>query len=244
MRPARSSGGAIGYARAVTSRAFRRLCLAVAGALVAGCVPSLGRCVLEAASGRVVDRDTGEPIAGAEVVEWIRGAGRMGGPQPELHARFATSDAEGRFAFERAFAPGPRLWFSKNYGPSYSFYHPSYGLIHGGEPGSAAQIVLRGSLRDSAARLADLPPYCRGEHPGAGARHLAAVACPPEAHASWPDGTPRASGELDPQGRRTGIWTFHYERGAPAARGEYRSGAPTGVWEFFDRRGRRAGAAP
>jgi hypothetical protein len=52
-------------------------------ALVVGCVPSLVPCVLDGARGRVVDRDTGEPIAGATVIEWWRGAGRMGGPQPD-----------------------------------------------------------------------------------------------------------------------------------------------------------------
>lgn len=200
--------------------------------------------MFEAARGRVVDRDTGEPIADATVIEWWRGAGRMGGPQPEVHARVRKSDAEGRFAFESARAPGPRLWFTKTYGPSYSFYHPSYGLEHGGEARAGEDLVLRGSLRDSAARLADLAPYCRGEPEGAGARRLAEAACPQGAHATWPDGAPRVRGETDPQGRRTGIWTFHYEDGSLAARGEYRGGAPVGAWEFFDRAGRRGGSAP
>jgi len=206
-------------------------------------VPSLGPCVLEGAGGRVVDRDTGEPIAGATVIERWLGAGRMGGPQPEVHARSTQSDAQGGFAFAAGPAPGPRLWFTKTYGPSYSFYHPSYGLEHGGEAPAGEELVLRGSLRDSAARLADLAPYCRGEHEGRGARRLAEVACPLDAHATWPNGSPRTQGETDPQGRRTGIWTFHHQDGSLAARGEYRAGAPVGAWEFFDRRGRRTGPA-
>jgi hypothetical protein len=228
----------------VTTRTLRRAWLLAAAALLAGCVPSLGPCVLDGARGRVVDRDTGEPIAGATVIEWWRGAGRMGGPQPEVYARSATSDAEGRFGFERERAPGPRLWLTKTYGPSYSFYHPSYGLEHGGEPRAGEELVLRGSLQDSAARLADLAPYCRGEHEGPGARRLAEVACPPAAHAAWPDGTPRTQGETDPQGRRTGTWTFHYEGGSLAARGGYVGGAPTADWEFFDRSGRPVRSAP
>ena len=243
-RESREGGAPSATLARVAARTLRRASLLVAAALLAGCVPSLGPCVLEGAGGRVADRDAGEPIADAEVIEWYRGAGRMGGPQPEVHARFAKSDAQGRFAFARARAPGPRLWFTKTYGPTYSFYHPSYGLEHGGEARAGEELVLRGSLRDSAARLADLAPYCRGEHEGAGARHLAQVACPLGARATWRDGTPRAWGEADPQGRRTGTWTFHYEGGSLAARGEYRSGAPVGVWEFFDRSGRRVGTEP
>jgi hypothetical protein len=214
-----------------------------AAAFLAGCVPSLGPCVLEEASGRVVDRDTGEPIAGATVIERWRGAGRMGGPQPDVHARVAKSDAEGRFVFVRSGARNPRLWFTKTYGPTYDFYHPSYGLEPGGEARPGEELVLRGSLRDSAARLAELPPYCLGRREGALARRLVEAACPLEAHATWPDGTPRARGETDPQGRRTGIWTFHREDGSLAARGGGRVGAPVGAWEFFDRSGRRVATA-
>lgn len=226
----------------MAKRTFRRAGLVVAAVLLAGCVPSLGPCVLEGMSGRVVDRDTGEPIAGATVIEWWRGAGRMGGPPPEVHARSAKSDEQGRFVFPSGPAPGPRLWFTKTYGPSYSFYHPSYGLEHGGEPRPGEDLVLRGSLQDSAARLADLAPYCRGEHQGKGAQRLAEAACPPGAHAAWPNGTPRTRGATDAQGRRTGIWTFLYEDGSVAARGPYLDGAPSGDWEFFDRHGRRMGS--
>lgn len=207
--------------------------------MLTGCVPSLGPFVLDAAQGRVRDRDTGEPLRGAEVIEWYRGAGRMGGPQPELHARWARTDTEGRFAFSRELAWNARLWLLKSYGPSYSFYHPSYGLEHGARRAAEGGLLLEGSLRDSALRLEALAPWCRGEHEGAGARHLAEAACPPDAHAAWPDGTPRASGETDARGLRVGTWTFHYEDGMLAARGEYRAGAPRGAWEHYDRRGRR-----
>lgn len=207
-------------------------------ACLLGCVPSLGPFVLDAAEGRVRDRDTGEPLRDAEVIEWYRGAGRMGGPQPELYARFARSDAGGRFAFPRQTAWSARLWLLKSYGPAYSFYHPSYGLEHGARRSPASdELLLEGSLRDSAARLEALAPWCRGEHEGRGARRIAELACPPREHERWPDGTPRARGDVDARGRRIGTWTFFYEDGTVAARGRYQDGAPLGAWEHYDRRG-------
>lgn len=215
--------------------------VAATASLLGGCVPSLGPFILDSARGRVIDQDTGEPIRGAEVIEWYRGAGSAGGPQPHYYARWTRSDREGRFAFGRAFAPSLRLWVLKTYGPTYSFYHPSYGLEHGGgrpERNVEPEVILRGSLRHSAQRLADLVPFCRGERSDRGARHLQQVACPPEAHTTYANGTPRATGDTDERGRRTGVWTFYYEEGKVAARGEYQAGAPRGTWEFRDRDGR------
>jgi len=163
---------------ALAPRPVLPLTLALAAALAA-CVPGPGVLVLRAASGRVLDRESGAPIEGATVVEWWRGAGRMGGPQPTYHARFATSDAGGRFGFPRALAPSPRMWLQKTYGPSYGFFHPRYGLVHGGEPAEGAAPELSGSLAEAELRRADLAPVCAPRPAEHWQRELARVACPP-----------------------------------------------------------------
>ncbi len=157
-------------------RLRRSLLAALALAPLAGCVPGPGPFVLDAVEGRVVDRDSGAPIAGAEVIEWWRGAG-SGGPAPHQHARWTTTDADGRFALPREMSPSPRMWVLRTYGPTYSFYHPRYGLEHGGERPERGDLVLRGSLAVAEQRLANLAPICRGERDDPGARHLAEVAC-------------------------------------------------------------------
>jgi hypothetical protein len=141
------------------------------------CQPSLGPFVLEAAAGRVVDDDTGAPIADAEVIEWHRGAG-SGGSQPTYHARWATTDASGGFSFSREVAPSVRMWLLRTYDATYSFYHPDYGLEHAGSMPEEGSLVLRGSRARAAMRRANLDPICRGEADDPGSRHLAAVACP------------------------------------------------------------------
>lgn len=150
------------------------LALALLGS---GCLPSPGPFVLGAIQGRVLDEDTGRPIAGAEVFEWHRGAGR-GGSQPIYHARWTQSDEQGRFALPRACSPSPRMWLLRTYAPTYSFYHPDYGLERGPASVDPEALVLRGSRRRAEIRRGDLAPYCRGEHDDAGSRHLAAIACP------------------------------------------------------------------
>ncbi len=141
-----------------------------------GCVPSPGPFSLAAAEGTVVDRDTGRGIADAWVVQWYRGGGVPGASQPEYHARFAQTDAAGRFAFASAPAPSPRMWMLRTYGPSYSFFHGDYGLLHAGVQ-AGPEVSLSGSLRDAALRRADLDPYCQGRIRGPGARRLAELAC-------------------------------------------------------------------
>jgi hypothetical protein len=112
------------------------------------------------------------------VIEWWHGAGR-GGPQPTYHARFATSDAEGRFAFPRACAPSPRMWLLRTYGPSYGFFHPEYGLVRAGEPAPGQTPVLEGSREEAELRRADLAPVCAPRPDERWQRELAEIACPP-----------------------------------------------------------------
>jgi len=219
----------------------------VVGTLATTAVPaSAVTLFLDAARGRVVDEDTGEPIPDARVIQWWHGAGAMGEPAPSLHARLAVSDERGRFAFERALAPSPWMWVSRTYGPTYGFYHPSYGLETGTPrrvetPGAhEPALVLQGSLRRSHLRLAEVRAYCHGRREGdAAAPRLREIACPLEAHEVWPTGVPRAEGERDARGRRTGTWTFHYADGSVAARGAYRAGGAVGEWTFYDRSGER-----
>ncbi len=152
---------------------------AAALVLLAGCVPSPGPFVLPPLEGRVVDTDTGAPIADAEVVaRWV-GGGVPGSARPEYHARWTRSDAAGRFRLEGGLAPSPRMWLLRTYGPELLFFHPGYGLVRSGVPEDPARVLLRGSRASAEARLRDLDPFCRGEVAGAGARHLAEVACGP-----------------------------------------------------------------
>jgi hypothetical protein len=154
--------------------------LALAASLAfAACVPGPGVLVMSAREGRVVDRETGAPIAGATVIEWWRGAGRGGGPQPTYHARFTESDADGRFGFPRAVAPSPRMWLLRTYGPSYGFFHPGYGLVRGGEAAPGDAIALSGSREEAELRRADLAPVCAPAPRERWQRELARIACPP-----------------------------------------------------------------
>lgn len=145
----------------------------------AACVPGPGVFVMRAAEGRVLDRESGEPIAGARVIEWWRGAGGGGGPQPTYHARFTHSDADGRFGFPRAVAKSPRMWLLRTYGPSYGFFHPDYGLVRGGEPAAGEPVVLSGSRAEAELRRADLAPVCAPHPREEWERELARSACPP-----------------------------------------------------------------
>lgn len=159
------------------ARAGRLAFLSVAALVLgAACVPSFGPFRLPAVEGMVADLESGEPIPGAEVFEWHRGAGLPGASQPVYHVRWTTTDTDGRFAFSEKLAPSPRMWALRTYDAKYDFFHPSYGLQRGGKADHGA-MTLRGSLTRAAQSLRDVAPYCRGEHDDEGARHLAELAC-------------------------------------------------------------------
>lgn len=150
--------------------------------MFAACVPGGGTCRLPALEGRVVDAGTGAPIADATVIEWWRGAGVGGAPQPTRYARFATSDASGRFAFPAQMAPDPRMWVTRVYAPSHGFVHPTYGFVRGPEErGAGGALVLRGSLADAPARRSDLEALCTTASGEEWERELARRACPARA---------------------------------------------------------------
>ena len=108
-------------------------------------------------------------------MQWHRGAGVPGSTQPVYHARWATTDARGHFALPSAIAPSPRMWFLRTYPPSYSVFHPDYGLQHARAREGPLRIELSSEIAESALR--DVAPYCRGEHDDAGSRRIAEVAC-------------------------------------------------------------------
>jgi hypothetical protein len=119
----------------------------------------------------VVDRDTGAPIAGALVVEeWRTGATVPTDAPPVAHARFATSDAAGRFRFE---AESSGLRCAARERRSYAFAHPDYGLVRAGE---AEPGTLSGSRNDSASQRA-LDALCETAPSGAWQREIATRAC-------------------------------------------------------------------
>jgi len=159
-------------------RAKLRLLGALALGLAA-CVPGPGACRMPAVHGRVVDADTGAPIVDATVVEWWRGAGVAGGPQPTRHARFAVTDAEGRFAFPAAVAPSARMWALRVYEPSHGFAHPDYGLVRPPERRDAdGGLLLHGSRRDAPARRGDLEVLCTTPPREPWERELTQRVCP------------------------------------------------------------------
>jgi hypothetical protein len=150
----------------------------VALAAALACAPGAGPFELEAIRGRVVDRDTGAPIAGAEVIQWWRGGSGPSDVQAVAHARFARSDGQGRFAFPRETVRSPRVWALKTYGPSWTFAHTRYGLVHGGYREGPGTVRLEGLLRDARARLLDLEAACNARGDDAVSRHLARTSCP------------------------------------------------------------------
>jgi hypothetical protein len=152
------------------------------GALLVGlaaCVPGPGACRLPALHGRVVDADTGAAIPEATVIEWWRGAGVAGGPQPTRHLRFAVTDGEGRFAFPAEAAPSASLCALRAYEPTHGFAHPRYGLVRGAASRDAdGALVLRGSLSDATARRGDLQAACTTASRDEWERELASRICP------------------------------------------------------------------
>lgn len=164
---------------------IRRAPLVLLALAATACVPSPGPFVLTAASGRVVDADSGEPVAEALVLEWYRGGGVSDAARPVYHSRWTWTGADGRFELPRRASPSPRMWLLRTYGPSYDFYHPRYGLVRG-PTAPDGEVVLRGHRAQAEARRADLAPFCRGEREGRAARKLAEVACVPR-----PDRAPR-----------------------------------------------------
>jgi hypothetical protein len=142
-----------------------------------GCVPGLGPFALPAVEGRAIDRESREPIRGAEIVQVYRSAGTAGAEPPVLHSRWTRTDAQGSFAFGSELAPGPWMWLLDNYDPRYDLYHPDYGLVRGPST-DAARVELEASLDQAEQRHMDLQVFCSSMADDPGSRHLKDVACP------------------------------------------------------------------
>jgi hypothetical protein len=151
-----------------------RLSLA-AGLLVLSCASGGGRCALPAVEGRIVDRATRAPIAGALVVEEWRGGGGSDAASPH-YARFATSDAGGRFALPAARAPGLGFAWRAGRAPLYAFVHADYGLVRVGEIPSTGAAELAGARGDEAS-LRALGALCETAPSGVWQREMQARAC-------------------------------------------------------------------
>jgi hypothetical protein len=141
-----------------------------------GCVPSLGPFRLAAVEGRLIDRESRGPIAGAEIFQVYRGAGAPGSDPRVYYARWTQTDARGHFAFVSEIAPSARMWILKTYGPRYDFYHPEYGLVRGPTT-EEAEVVLEGSLDQAEQRLMDLQVFCSSTADDPGSRRLREIAC-------------------------------------------------------------------
>jgi hypothetical protein len=144
---------------------------------LAGCVPSLGPIRLAAVDGRLVDRESREPIAGAEVFQVYFGAGAPGADPRVYTSRWTQTDARGQFAFGSEISPSARMWILKTYGPRYDFYHPEYGLVRGPTT-ETAEVVLEGSLEQAEQRRMDLRVLCSSSADDPESRRLREIACP------------------------------------------------------------------
>lgn len=185
----------------------------------------------EAVTGRVVDAATGEPIPNAWVFEAVRAERLAADVRHFRRVREVQTDADGRFRFE----PAPqsllsrlRARFSSAPPPRYHVYHPSYGLVWGREDAG----TIRLDLRNAHLRQMDAKTLCVSEETDALHERVQSLACPPARPDEFANGRPRAEGELDRRGRRTGEWTFYREDGSTRARGRYVDGGAAGEWKY------------
>ena len=155
---------------------FRAL-LVFALLVPAGCVPSPGPVRLAAVEGRLIDRESGEPIAGAEIFQIYRGAGAPGADPRVYSSRWTQTDARGHFVFGSEVSFSARMWILRTYGPRYDFYHPEYGLVRGPTT-EEAEVVLQGSLEQVEQRRMDLQVFCSSIADDPGSRRLRELACP------------------------------------------------------------------
>jgi hypothetical protein len=174
---ARSSNPAAMWGSAAKSRTS--LAFVLLG--LVGCVPSPGPVRLAAVEGRLIDQESREPIAGAQIFQVYRGGGAPGTDPRAYYSRWTQTDARGRFVFVSEIAPSARMWLLKTYGPRYDFYHPEYGLVRGPTT-DEAEVVLEGSLDQAEQRRMDLQVFCSSTDDDPGSRRLREIACPrPEA---------------------------------------------------------------
>lgn len=141
------------------------------------CRPGSGAIVLEARSGRVVDRESREPIPEADVYQVYWGRGVAGEPRPAYALRWNLANAEGEFAFGEKLSSEPRSWALETDAAEYGFYHPEYGLVRLGRPESDGPVVLAGKRLDPARRQAEQLSLCGSRPPDEVTAHVARSHC-------------------------------------------------------------------
>lgn len=142
-----------------------------------GCVPSPGPIRLAAVEGRLIERESREPIAGAHVFQVYHGAGVPGADPRVYSSRWTQTDARGHFVFGSEISLSARMWILKTYGPRYDFYHPEYGLVRGPTTGDA-EVLLEGSIEQAEQRRMDPQVFCSSTADDPASRRLREIACP------------------------------------------------------------------
>lgn len=126
--------------------------------------------------GRLVDRETQEPIVGAHVAQVYRSGTWLGSEPRVVEARWTETDAEGRFVFVADVATGSSSLAGETYGPRYDFFHPEYGLVRGPTI-DTPELILEGSRENFEQRSIDLQTLCHARDDDPASRHLHVVAC-------------------------------------------------------------------
>jgi hypothetical protein len=138
----------------------------VFGCGAGACSPGSGTAVLEARSGRVVDRDSGAPVPGADVYQVYWGKGVVGEPRPVRALRWTAADATGTFAFEKSLSSESSAWVPLGtHEAGYGFYHAEYGLVRVGGAPDSSPVTLRGARLDAAQRRAAELSLCGSRPP-------------------------------------------------------------------------------
>ncbi len=130
------------------------------GSGLIGCSSGAGAIALEARVGRVSDRESGAPVADADVFQVYRGQGVVGAPRPTHALRWTRSDEAGAFAFEAATSTESRASMRQTDPAEYGFYHPEYGLVRVGRPATAGHVELTGERLDAARLRAEQLSLC------------------------------------------------------------------------------------
>src|SRR5262245_20723911 len=113
-----------------TRARFRALTLAAsAAAAVLGCALPPCPSLLPTVRGTVIDRETGEGVPGAMIVQAYGEYDWWGeGRRSYYHRDVATTDATGAFVIPRHLSPNVWMWLFRNEDlGAYGFYHPAYG---------------------------------------------------------------------------------------------------------------------
>lgn len=133
-----------------------------------------GACELPALRGRVVDRDTHAPIAGARVVELWRAGRALSDVAATRSWRVATTDAEGRFELPRETSARA---LRAGRAPSYVLIEPRYGLVRAGEREPVAGALDFEMSRDDVTARQSFAALCESRPREDWEREVAAAFC-------------------------------------------------------------------